>query len=123
MAFQGLPKAESVEQWIERACYPIPGPISEPLQTKAREYGIYFGANQFEVDPAWPGRFLATSYLINPQGEIILKYRRIYTAPWPSPDDFLDAYLEQMGVEGMFPVADTELGKIAIYPCGELIVP
>ena len=123
LAFQGLPMGESVAEWIERACYAVPGEITHPIQAKAREHGIYIGANQFEVDPLWPGRFFNCSYLVDPAGEIVLKYRRVYTAQWPSPHDFLDAYLERHGVEGLFPVAETELGRIALMPCAEVTVP
>ena len=30
-AFQGPPKGEHVAEWIEKACHPVPGPITEPL--------------------------------------------------------------------------------------------
>src|SRR5207253_1472636 len=47
----------------------------------------------------------------------------IYLAQWPSPHDMMDAYLERYGVEGTFPVVDTELGRIAMFPCGEVSTP
>lgn len=122
-AFQGPPQAESVAEWIEKAARPLPGPISAPLQDKSREYGIFIGAHQFEFDPEWPGRFFNSCFLIAPSGEIILRYRRIYTAQWPSPHDFMDQYLARYGLEGTFPVVDTELGKFSMFPCGEVLVP
>lgn len=121
--FQGPPHHEGATDWIEKACYPVPGDISAPLQAKAREYGIYVGANQFEFDPEWPGRYFNSSYLIDPRGEVILRYRRINTAQWPSPHDFMDAYFARYGVAGTFPVVATELGNLAMLPCGELMVP
>jgi predicted amidohydrolase len=122
-AFQGPPLKEDVQEWIDLAAQTLPGPISAPLQEKARQYGIYIGANQFEFDPEWPGRHFNCSFLIAPSGEVILRYRRIYTAQWPSPHDFMDAYLERYGVEGTFPVVDTELGRISMLPCGEVSTP
>jgi len=121
--FQGPPLKENVQEWIDLAAETLPGEISAPLQAKARQHGVYIGANQFEYDPEWPGRHSNCSFLIDPSGEIILRYRRIYTAQWPSPHDMMDAYLARYGIEGTFPVVDTELGRIAIFPCGEVSTP
>jgi predicted amidohydrolase len=122
-AFQGPPRGESVDEWISKACYPVPGEITAPFQAKAAELGIYIGGNQFEADPEWPHRHFNTSWLIDPAGEVILRYRRIHTAQWVSPHDLLDAYLDRYGVDGLFPVADTELGRIGMLACGEILVP
>jgi predicted amidohydrolase len=122
-AFQGPPLSENIQEWIDKAAAQLPGEISAPLQEKARQYGIYIGANQFEFDPEWPGRHFNCSFLIDPNGEVILRYRRIYTAQWPSPHDFMDAYLARYGLEGTFPVVETELGRIAMLPCGEIGIP
>jgi predicted amidohydrolase len=120
---QGPPHGGTVADWIDKACYPIPGRISEPLQALARRRGIYIAANQFEVDPHWPGRFFNCCFLISPSGEVLLRFRRINTASWPSPHDFMDAYVAHHGIEGTFPVVDTELGRLAMVACGELAVP
>jgi predicted amidohydrolase len=122
-AFQGPPLKENVPEWIDLAADTLPGAISAPLQEKAREAGVYIAGNQFEYDPEWPGRHFNCSFVIDPSGEIILRYRRIYTAQWPSPHDMMDAYLERYGIEGTFPVVDTELGRLAIFPCGEVSAP
>ena len=122
-AFQGPPLKEDVQQWLDRAAYTLPGDISRPLQEKAREYRVYVGANHFEFDPEWPGRYFNCSFLIDPNGDVVLRYRRIYTAQWPSPHDLMDAYLARYGIEKTFPVVDTELGRISMFPCGEISVP
>jgi predicted amidohydrolase len=120
---QGPPHGGTVADWIDKACYTIPGRITEPLQALARRRGIYIAANQFEVDPHWPGRFFNCCFLISPSGEVLLRFRRINTASWPSPHDFMDAYVAHHGIEGTFPVVDTELGRLAMIACGELAVP
>lgn len=122
-ALQGPPHGENVGQWIRKACYPSPGDISAPLQECARRHGIYIGANQFEAEDRWPSRFFNCSFLFDPQGEIVIWYRRISTAVWLSPRDFRDAYLAEYGPSGTFPVASTELGRLAVIPCGEIAVP
>ncbi len=122
-AFQGPPHGGTVREWIENACYPIPGPITAPLQAIAIEHGIYVAGNQFERDETWPGRFFNCCFLIDSKGEVILRFRRINTASWPSPHDFMDAYIAHHGLEGTFPVVDTELGRLAMMACGEIAVP
>jgi predicted amidohydrolase len=120
---QGPPHGGTVADWIEKACYPIPGRITEPFQALAKRFGIYIAANQFEVDPHWPGRFFNCCFIIDPKGDVLLRFRRINTASWPSPHDFMDAYIKQHGLAGTFPVVDTELGRLAMVACGELAVP
>lgn len=122
-AFQGPPKGESVAEWLEKACYPVPGPITEPLQELARSLGVHIGGNQFEADPEWRDRFFNTSFLIDPEGEVVLRYRRIHTAQWVSPHDFLDDYLARYGVDGLWPVVETSLGRVGMLACGEIMVP
>src|SRR6266511_1738919 len=122
-SLQGPPHGLPAAEWIEKACCPVPGPITEPLQKLASERRIYIGAHQFESDPEWPGRYFNTSFLIDPTGAVILRYRRVNTAAFPSPHDFMDAYLARYSMAEIFPVADTELGRLALIPCGEINVP
>ena len=121
--FQGPPRTTPVSEWIERACTTIPGPITERLADIALKHGIYIAGNHFEVDPRWPDRYFNSSFLLDPKGEVILRYRRINTASWTSPHDILSQYREAYGEDGIFPVVDTELGRLAIFPCGEVAVP
>lgn len=121
---QGFPLWETSDEWMAKACFQIPGsPEIERLQKIASTYGIYLGANAYEAPVEWPGRYFNCSFLINPSGDIILKYRRISTAQAASPHDVLDEYLNKHGIEGLFPVAKTEIGNIAMMPCGEILWP
>ena len=122
-ALQGFPLKESAEEWIDKACFEIPGPETERLQKLAQELKCYIGANSYERDPEWPGRYFNVCYLIDDSGDIILKYRRINTVHTCSPHDILDQYLDKYGVEGTFPVAKTPLGNLAMFPCGEIMYP
>lgn len=121
---QGFPLRESADEWIRKACFRIPGsPEIERLQRIASRLGIYIGANGYESPDEWPGRYFNCSFLIDPSGDVILKYRRVSTAQANSPHDLLDAYLDKHGIEGLWPVAKTEIGNIAMMPCGEILWP
>ena len=122
-ALQGPPHGLPAAEWIEKACCSVPGAITEPLQTLARRHRLYIGGHQFESDPQWPGRYFNTSFLIDPTGAVILRYRRVNTAAFPSPHDFMDAYLARYSMAEIFPVVDTGLGRLAMIPCGEINVP
>jgi predicted amidohydrolase len=121
--FQGPPHSDDIPTWLAKACDTIPGRITAPLQDIARQQGIFVAGNLFERDPKWPERFFNSCFLISPDGEVIARFRRINTAMWPSPHDFMDAYLDEVGEDGAFPVVDTELGRLALVACGEIAVP
>ena len=109
--------------WLDLACVEVPGPELEPLFEAARQAQIYIGANVYEYDPKWPGQYFNCSFLISPEGEVALKYRRLHSTLTPSPHDFLDDYVDALGWDALFPVADTEIGKIAMFPCREITFP
>jgi predicted amidohydrolase len=123
-AFTGQPNGGTVAGWLEKGCAPVPGPLTAHFGNLARELGVYIGGNQFESDPEWPDRFFNTSWLVDPEGEVILRYRRVHTAMWCSPHDVWDDYLARYGgLDAVWPVVDTPLGRIAMVPCGEIAVP
>jgi predicted amidohydrolase len=125
----GYPMAESIKEWIEKGCCIIPGEETDIYAEKAKQYGIYIAGNMYEYDPEWPNRYFNCSWIIDPQGKVALKYRRINSAMTPSPHDFLDEYIKKYGITGnlpisLFPVLKTrELGNLAIFPCGEVMYP
>lgn len=122
-AMQGPPLHMGVADWIARAGSSIPGPLTEPLQAVARRERIFIAGNLFEAPPEWPGRYFNSSFLIDPSGEVILNYRRVNTAAFPSVHDFMTDYLAATPQELVFPVVETELGRLALIPCGEINVP
>ncbi|MDM9627507.1 nitrilase-related carbon-nitrogen hydrolase [Rhizobium sp. S152] len=122
-ALQGPPLSMTVGPWIERACSTIPGPLTEPLQALAKREGIFIAGNMFEAPSEWPGRYFNSSFLIGRDGEIVVNYRRVNTAAFPSVHDFMSDYLDATPEDQVFPIADTELGRLALIPCGEINVP
>ena len=121
---QGAPHKESTEEWIRKACLQIPGCAEvERLQKLAQRFGVWLGANAYEAPPEWPGMYFNCSFLIDPSGDVVLKYRRVSTEQGFSPHDILERYLDKHGVEGLWPVVRTELGNLAMMPCGEILWP
>ena len=121
---QGFPVRESTEEWIRKACLRIPGsPEIERLQALAQKHRVWLGANAYEAPDEWPGMYFNCSFLLDPTGEIALKYRRVSTEQGFSPHDVLERYLDRHGIEGLWPVARTALGNLAMMPCGEILWP
>jgi len=121
---QGFPVRESTAEWIEKACLRIPGsPEVERLQKIAQSHRIWLGANAYEAPDEWPGMYFNCSFLIDPSGNVVLKYRRVSTEQGFSPHDILERYLDRHGIDGLWPVARTEIGNLAMMPCGEILWP
>jgi len=105
-----------------KICIRIPGEETEKLAGKAREHGIYLFGASYEIDKEWPGLCFNTAFLINPEGKIILKYRKIHHAPIESktsPHDVLDAYVKKYGEESLFPVVATPIGQMGCMICAD----
>ena len=88
----------------------LPGPQSDRLASKARERGVYIVGCAIEVDPHYPGVYFNTAFIIDPTGEIALKYRKVFTFTLEltaSPHDLLGQYEPEV-----FPVLDSPLGRI-----------
>ena len=63
----------------DNAAKTIPGPITGILQEKARKHNmIVHGGSIVERDPQLAGKFYNTSVLINRDGEIVARYRKIH---------------------------------------------
>ena len=106
-----------------KICIRIPGEETEQLANKAREHGIYIFGASFEIDDEWGHElYFNTGFIINPEGEIILKYRKIHHAPIESktsPHDVLDEYIKKYGEESLFPVVDTPIGRLGLMICAD----
>jgi formamidase len=106
---------------LESLAVPIPNEHTARYQAKARELNVYIQAGTFlESDPQWPGCVFNTTCLIGPEG-ILAKYRKAHPwIPWEvstSPHD-LAGYDEPV-----FPVADTEIGKLGAAICYDWLFP
>jgi len=91
---------------------PLSGPRNSEWSNLAREHGVYFGAGFLEID----GKCIFDSAaLYNPEGKLILHYRR-NEAGWHSVYDDSSIYCEG----NQIPVVETPVGRLAFLICGDL---
>lgn len=119
----GFRMGDPIESWADKAALDIDGPEYEQLSGVARESGVFLAGNAYENDPNFPGFYFQTCFVIAPDGKVVLRYRRINSLFAPTPHDLWDDYLEKYGLDGVFPVASTEIGKIAAIASDEILFP
>jgi len=119
----GFPMGESIDVWRSKACIEMDGPEYRRMGDIARSRGIYLSGNAYELDPHFPDLYFQTSFIIDDEGEVILRYRRLISMFAPTPHDVMTKYLEVYGQESLFPVATTPLGRLACVASEEILYP
>ncbi len=119
----GFPMGETIGEWSAKAALRADGREFEALAAVADDNGVFLAGNAYEVDPHFPDLYFQTSFLIDPAGSVVLRYRRLISMFAPTPHDVWDRYLEIYGLDGVFPVAQTELGRIAAVASEEILYP
>ena len=119
----GFPTRETADEWISRACLSEGCSEYEELGAVAEKNAIFLAGNAYEFDAHFPGIFFQTSFVIDPSGDVVLRYRRLNSMYSPTPHDVWDAYLDRYGLDGVFPVAKTEIGRLAAVASEEILYP
>lgn len=119
----GFPMGESITEWGAKACLAMDDPIYESLGTIAQKQGIFLAGNAYELDPNFPDLYFQTCFVLDPSGDLVLRYRRINSMYAPTPHDVWDKYLDIYGIEGIFPVAKTAIGNLAAVASDEILFP
>lgn len=122
-AVTGFPMKESPAEWRDRACLEHNGPEYEALGKLAQTNNIFLSGNVYEIDPHFPELYFQTCFIIGPSGDVILRYRRLTSCFEPTPHDVWDKYLDIYGMEGVFPVARTEIGNLGTIASEEILYP
>lgn len=107
-------------EFAEHCAIDIPGPETERLSRMAKSMGVYIMAQAKAKNPDWPGLFFNVGFIIDPQGEIILRHHKL-NALLPcersvSPHDLYDKWIEKYGrsLQSFWPVVDTPIGRLGI---------
>ncbi len=111
----------TVAELLDRLAAPIPNEHTDRYCLKAREHGVYIQTATFlETDALYPGHIFNTTCLIGPDG-LLAKYRKTHPwIPWEvhaSPHD-IPGYAEDM-----FPVVETEIGRLGVAICYDWLFP
>ena len=118
-----FPMGDTIEGWQAKGCIEMDGQEYEKLSAVAQKHNIYLSGNAYELDPNFPQLYFQTSFIIGPSGDVILRYRRLVSMFGATPHDVLDAYLDIYGEEGLFPVVDTPIGRLACVASEEILYP
>jgi predicted amidohydrolase len=109
--------------WWEKVGIRVPGPETDRLAAFAKQCDVYVCGAILEYDPEWPLRYFNTSIIISPQGEIILRYRKLQCADLngllniTTPGNIYTRYVERYGYDALVPVVDTPIGRLGTLIC------
>lgn len=126
IAFHEFPITGYRHTWdladARRVAIELPGPETEMLAAKAREYSTYLIFGSYVRDPDWPNRLLSITTIMDDKGEIIAKDwkarnlkgffpggRELFTT---TIYDVLDEYVERYGWDHVIPIIKTPLGNL-----------
>jgi predicted amidohydrolase len=118
-----FPMGEPIAKWQEIGCIDIGGAEYEALGAIAQASKCYLAGNAYENDPKFPGLYFQCCFIIGPSGNVVLRYRRLISLFAPTPFDVWDKYLDAYGIDGVFPVARTEIGNLACVASEEILYP
>ena len=113
----------SIPDFAERAALEVDGPEYEAMGAMAQRLGLFLAGNAYEADRHFPGIYFQTSFVIAPSGDVVLRYRRLNSMFAPTPHDVWSKYLDIYGLDGVFPVARTEIGNLAAIASEEILYP
>jgi predicted amidohydrolase len=111
----------TVDELLDKLAVPVPNEHTDRYHRKARQHGVYIQTGSFlEHDPRYPGHVFNTTCLIGPDG-LLTRYRKVNPwIPWEvhaSPHD-VPGYSDEL-----FPVADTEIGRLGAATCYDWLFP
>jgi predicted amidohydrolase len=121
--FTSYPGRISVADFAAKAAIDMDGPEYQALGAVAQRLKLHLAGNAYERDPHFPGFYFQTSFVVGPSGDVVLRYRRLISMFAPSPHDLWDRYLNRYGLDGVFPVARTEIGNLAAIASEEILYP
>lgn len=119
----GPPWGESIPDWAAKGAIAPDGPEYDALAKLAQKHGVFLAGNGYETDVHFPGLYFQACWVFDPAGNRVLTYRRLISIFAPTPHDVWDKYLDVYGLEAVFPVADTVIGKLAAIASEEILYP
>ncbi len=121
--FTSYPGRIGIAEFAAQAAWAMDGAEYAALGAVAQAQGLFLAGNAYERDPHFPGLYFQTSFVVDPDGAVVLRYRRLNSMYAPTPHDLWDKYLDVYGAEGVFPVARTAIGNLAAIASEEILYP
>jgi predicted amidohydrolase len=121
--FTSYPARVSIPDFAAKVGWAVDGAEYAALGKVAQDLGLFLAGNAYETDAHFPGLYFQASFVIAPSGNVILRYRRLNSMYAPTPHDVWDKYLDLYGIDGVFPVARTEIGNLAAIASEEILYP
>ena len=101
----------------------IPGYTTEILMAKAREHGIYIHSGSFCEKIPGGEKAYNTSVIIDPEGEIIARYRKLHTFDVTLPDGTVCDESARVHPGNEIVTVDTALGRLGMSICYDIRFP
>lgn len=121
--FTSYPGRIGIEAFADKAAIADGGPEYAALGAIAQRLKLHLAGNAYETDSNFPGLYFQTSFIVGPSGDVVLRYRRLNSMYAVTPHDVWDRYLDIYGLDGVFPVAVTEIGRLAAIASEEILYP
>lgn len=121
--FTSYPGRIGVGEFAAKVAFDIDGPEYAALGKVAQDGGLNLAVNAYERDVQFPGLYFQASLIFAPSGDCVLRYRRLNSMFAPTPHDVWTAYLDRYGIDGVFPVARTEIGNLSAIASEEIVYP
>ncbi|MEO6925088.1 MAG: nitrilase-related carbon-nitrogen hydrolase [Rhodanobacter sp.] len=118
-----FPMGDTIAGWAKKAAFAMDGPEYDALARIAQDNKVFLVSNAYEADPHFPSLYFQASVMFDDAGNVVLRYRRMVSLFAPSPYDVWDRYLDIYGIDGVFPVAPTPLGRLACVASEEIVYP
>lgn len=121
--FSSYPWRVAIPEFARIAAWAVDGPEYAALGKVAQEQKLFLAGNTYETDTHFPGLYFQACFIIGPSGDVVLRYRRLNSMYAPTPHDVWTRYLDIYGLDGVFPVARTEIGNLAAIASEEINYP
>ncbi len=121
--FTSYPGRISIPDFAKLAAFAPDGAEYEALGTLAQNLKMFIAGNAYETDTNFPDLYFQASFVIAPNGNVVLRYRRLNSLYAVTPHDVWSKYLDIYGLDGVFPVAKTEIGNLAAIASEEILYP
>ena len=121
--FTSYPGRIGIADFAAHCAFAPDGPEYAALGAVAQSLGAYLAVNAYETDAHFPGLYFQASTVVAPSGDVVLRYRRLNSMYAPTPHDVWSRYLDIYGEAGVFPVADTSVGRLAAIASEEILYP